>query len=79
MIVQFYKTKNDGTQEEIGTAELENERVVFSDMNSFMKDELRDFGILYNGRKYFPEEGLEFLKVLPKVFSGSMFRAERIE
>ena len=78
-MIRFLRTRVDGTQEQIGTARLVNGRVVFSDLPAVLTEELQEFGILYNGKAFFPEDGQAFLDGLPAAYSGSIFRAEEVE
>lgn len=77
MYVQFYKTKGDGGQDEIGRATLsENGRVAFEGVPEYIVTSLTTDGILMSGETFFPEAGREFLKLLPFQYNGSVIRAE---
>lgn len=77
MVIQFFKTKDNGEQEEKGRVKLVNGRVTFDGIPGYFLEEWQEFGVLHNGETYFPEDGEKFLEVLPAVYTGSKFRAER--
>lgn len=81
MKVQFLRTTNDGEQKADGQAYLDkNGEVKFTtDASPSIQPELREFGILYNGKTWYPKDGREFLKMLPLQYSGSRFRAKIID
>lgn len=78
-MIQFYKTNFDGTQEKLGQASLSTEgRVNFRNVPPTIVSELIEFGILYGGKRFFPEDGQAFLDLLPAEYSGSIVRAQKV-
>jgi len=79
MQIQFYKTQNDGSQIPAGRASLEGQRVVFHGLDGDTLEEIQNYGILVAGKVYFPEDGEKFLNALPIAYSGSRYRAGRVD
>lgn len=81
MRVQFFKITNEGKQQAEGQAYIDkNGKVQFTaDVSPMVERELREYGILFKGKTWYPDEGEEFLKKLPFKYSGSRFRAKIIE
>ncbi len=73
-IVDFYDfSGNHESGKLVLTVKLEEGKVVFSDDSGFV-DRLKK-GVLFGKKTFKPSDGEDFIKVLPKVFSGSFFVA----
>ena len=81
MKVQFIQITNEGEHKAEGQAYTDkNGKVQYTtDVSPLIKHELREYGILYNGKTWYPEDGEAFLKKLPLKYSGSRFLAKVIE
>jgi len=77
-MIQFFEIQ-DGERVEAGRALMEDDRVVFENVDGETVQELYDYGILFGGETYFPEDGEEFLNKLPEKYSGLRFRAEKVD
>lgn len=74
MKVIFLRTISSAPwQEEIGFIRFVDGKIDFSKVPSSV-EEMLESGIMVSGKTFYPTDGLEFMKNLPKAFSGSMFR-----
>lgn len=79
MIVEIFEVQSDGTKKEFGKAVLKDGQVLFEGLDGSQIRELEEYGILFNGKEFFPTDGKAFMKLLPLYFSGSRVRAEVAE
>jgi hypothetical protein len=76
--VEFYDFTS-GEQETVGEVRLIDGVIEFS--NTFIKKFLSETAVYYGGKVYWPtdEDKDAYLRLLPYVFSGSYFRASKVQ
>jgi len=79
MHIEFIRIDNEAKEQPAGIAFMKDGEVTFEGVPSLIQLELRKYGIVQADGVLHIDQGEAFLAALPLQYSGSRFRAKRVD